>query len=139
VSGGGTTEIDKKPNKVFGGLMKRIGTTSSGNIIVEMTPQEWAKKQTELAEKEDLSSLMKRYREENHVTQKTLASQCGISRNTIIAIERGQRANLKTIEKILAAIIGESKSDHFYLRGHKPNRHKKVSRPRTKGQIKGSK
>jgi DNA-binding XRE family transcriptional regulator len=119
--------------------MKRIGTTSSGNVIVEMTPQEWARKQTEITEKEDLPSLMKRYREENRVTQQTLACQCGISRNTIIAIERGQRANLKTIDKILAAIIGEGKSDHFYLRGHKQNRDKKVSRPRTNSQRKGSK
>ena len=98
-----------KGDKKLGGAMKKIGTTSSGKIIVEMSPEEWAKKnkiQSEFGTK-DLSTLIKQYREENQVTQIAFARKAGVSRNTIVAVEGGRMVYYPTAQKILAAIIGD--------------------------------
>jgi len=87
--------------------MKRIGTTSSGNIIVEMTPREWVRTAKGVSSLEDLASLTKKYRQENNVSQTTLARKVGLSRNTIYAVEQGKLATITTVERILSAIAGE--------------------------------
>jgi len=87
--------------------MKRIGITSSGNIIVEMTPREWLRTTKGVSSMEDLASLTKRYRQENNVSQTTLARKVGLSRNTIYAVEQGKLPTITTVERILSAIAGE--------------------------------
>jgi len=89
--------------------MKKIGTTSSGNIIVEMTPEEWAKRNKDLALslKEDLPSLLTQFRHDNKISQKAFARRAGISRNTIIGVEGGKAVTYATAQKILAAITGD--------------------------------
>ena len=89
--------------------MKRIGTTSSGNIIVEMTPEEWAKRNKEMALslKEDLPALVAQYRQDNNLSKKAFARKLGINRNTIISLEQGKGVTYGTAQKILAAITGD--------------------------------
>ena len=101
--------VGGKGNKKPGGTMKKIGTTSSGNIIVEMTPEEWAKRNKDLALslKEDLPSLLTQFRHDNKISQKAFARRAGISRNTIIGVEGGKAVTYATAQKILAAITGD--------------------------------
>jgi DNA-binding XRE family transcriptional regulator len=87
--------------------MKRIGTTSSGNIVVEMTPTEWLKTSKEVSAMESLPSLIKQYREESKLSQDALGREAGVSRNTIRDLERGRLRNLKTMERVLAVIKGQ--------------------------------
>jgi len=119
--------------------MKKIGTTSSGNIIVEMTPREWVKTNKKLSAMENLPSLIKQYRQEKNVSQKTLARELGISRNTVSAVEQGQQVSSYTIERILSLIAGESKPEVRDLKENVPNPGKKLPRPKPKGQRKGPK
>ena len=89
--------------------MKKIGMTSSGNIIVEMTPEEWAKRNKDLALslKKDLPALVAQYRQDNNLSQKAFARKLGISRNTIILLEQGKAVTYATAQKLLAAITGD--------------------------------
>jgi DNA-binding XRE family transcriptional regulator len=101
--------------------MKRVGKTSSGNIIIEMTPTEWLRTSKEVSAMESLPSLIKQYREENKASQDALGRKAGISRNTIREVERGKLVNLKTVEKILsmnypAASSGVSGGIPFFKR-----------------------
>ena len=107
-SGGGATETDKEPRAIFGAIMKKIGITSSGNVIVEMTPREWITANKELSSVHNVASLVKDYRQQKNVTQKTLARELGISRNTVSAVEQGKPVNPYTIDKILSLIAGGS-------------------------------
>ena len=135
----GATEIAKQSNAGFGGLMKRIGTTSSGNIMVEMTPREWVRTNKKLSAIENLPSLIKQYRQDKNVSQNALARELGISRNTVSAVEQGQQVSPYTIERILSLIAGESKPEVGDLEDKLPNFGKKSSRPKPKGQRKGPK
>ena len=88
--------------------MKKIGITSSGNVIVEMTPREWITANKELSSVHNVASLVKDYRQQKNVTQKTLARELGISRNTVSAVEQGKPVNPYTTDKILSLIAGGS-------------------------------
>ena len=98
-----------KGDKKLGGTMKKIGTTLSGNIIVEMTPEEWAKRNKDMALslKGDLPALVVQYRQDNNLSQTAFARQLGMSRNTIISLEQGKLVTYATAHKILTAITGE--------------------------------
>jgi len=93
--------------------MRRIGTTSSGNIVVEMTPGEWLSTSKKVSADQSLPSmqrllsLIKQYREENGLTQVEFAHRTGVSRNTISKLELGMPGTLNTAEKIMAAVTGK--------------------------------
>ena len=89
--------------------MKKIGTTSSGNIIVEMTPEEWAKRNKDMALslKGDLPALVSQYRQDNNLSLTAFGRQLGMSRNTISSAEQGKLVTYATAHKLLAAITGE--------------------------------
>ena len=88
---------------------------------------------------ENLPSLIKQYRQEKNVSQKTLARELGISRNTVSAVEQGQQVSPYTIERMLSLIEGENKREVGDLKENVPNLGKKLSRPKPKGQRKNPK
>lgn len=88
--------------------MKRIGTTSSGNYIIEATPEEWRDYLIQGIDfdPKTLVSEIQAYREQTGMTQSRLAEIIGVSRNYISLIERGLATNLSlsVYQRILEAI-----------------------------------
>lgn len=90
--------------------MRRIGTTSNGNYIIEVTPDEW-KRYLSRSNVLVLSITLelKGYRKKTGLTQQQLANKAGISRNYISQIERGQATNisLDVYQRLLEIITDE--------------------------------
>lgn len=88
------------------GVLRKVGTTSLGNILVEMSPHEWRRIALDKGLPNDLSVEMVKYRRQHGLTQGELADKIGISRNTVQQIERGLARNLyyQTYERIISTI-----------------------------------
>ena len=92
--------------------MHKIGKTSSGNYLVEMTPSEWKElvsPHTWLLD--NLGSTLKEYRKQHLLSQKTFGEKIGLSRNTIANFEKGyyDKVTLRTYRCILDILL-EGKS-----------------------------
>ncbi len=57
--------------------MHEIGKTASGNILVEMTTEEWEKLAQYRDIPEDIGSALKEYRREHGLSQGALAKKTG--------------------------------------------------------------
>jgi len=79
--------------------MHKIGKTESGNILVEMTDEEWEKLAQYRDIPENIGGALKKYRKEHGLSQGALAKKLGVSRNWISGIERGVISNKKTVKK----------------------------------------
>ena len=88
------------------GVLRKVGTTSSGNILAEMSPHEWRRIALDKGLPNNLSAEMVKYRRQHGLTQGELADKIGISRNTVQQIERGLARNLyyQTYERIISTI-----------------------------------
>jgi DNA-binding XRE family transcriptional regulator len=86
--------------------MRKIGKTLSGNILIEMSVNEWQEVVEHNGIPKDLSAAVVQYRMENGLTQMELAQKIGISRTRVQEIERGLSRNmrLRTYERVLLAI-----------------------------------
>lgn len=62
------------------GFMHKVGKTSSGNILVEMSSKEWKRLAIENGLPSDLPVAMVKYRKQHGLTQSELAEKIGISR-----------------------------------------------------------
>ena len=86
--------------------MKKVGKTSSGKILVEMSLKEW----TELVKRKlvpiDLAVALREYRFKHGLTQFELAEKLGIGRATLQTIEGGLVKNIKlqTYERIISVV-----------------------------------
>ena len=79
--------------------MRKVGTTSSGNVLVEMAPEEWERLTHYKEIPGDLASAVKQYRKGHGLSQTALAEKCGVTRNWISMIERGLTADNTILEK----------------------------------------
>jgi len=79
--------------------MRKAGTTSSGNILVEMTPDEWERLAQFSEMPEHVGVALRNYRKAHGLSQDALAKQLGVSRNWISALERGVASNKQLVEK----------------------------------------
>ena len=88
------------------GILRKVGTTSSGNILVEMSPHEWRRIALGKGLPNDLSAEMVKYRKQHGLTQSELAEKIGICRTRVQEIERGVIRNLtyRTYERIISTI-----------------------------------
>ena len=88
------------------GVLRKVGTTSSGNILVEMSPHEWRQVALRKGLPNDLSVAMVKYRKQHGLTQSELAEKMGICRTRVQEIERGVIRNLtyRTYERIISTI-----------------------------------
>jgi DNA-binding XRE family transcriptional regulator len=86
--------------------MRKIGKTLSGNILIEMSVNEWQEVIEHNVIPKDLSVAVVQYRMENGLTQMELAQKIGISRTRVQEIERGLSRNmrLRTYERVLSTI-----------------------------------
>lgn len=77
-------------------IMKKIGTLSNGNCIVEMTHNEWGVLATNEQKLNglDLAAAIKAYRKRTGETQQRLADKTGVSRNYISQLEHGKAVNV---------------------------------------------
>jgi len=92
------------PKAAANGIIRKVGTTSAGNVLVEMTPQQWNSLRTGTASfTEDLGALFIEYRKRNGIRQWQLAEMLGRSRNWVSAVERGQNP-FAPYEKLKSAI-----------------------------------
>jgi len=74
--------------------MYKVGKTSSGNILVEMSPDEWKRLAIGKGLLSDLSVAMLKHRKQQSLSQNELAEKIGISRARVQEIERGVTRNL---------------------------------------------
>ena len=88
------------------GFMHKVGKTSSGNILVEMSPAEWKRIALSKGLPDDLPVAMVKYRKQHGLSQKDFADKIGISRTRVQEIERGLIRNLtyRTYERIISTI-----------------------------------
>ncbi len=86
--------------------MRKIGKTLSGNVLVEMSANEWKQVVKDNGIPKDLSAAVLQYRRENSLTQTELAKQIGISRTRVQEIERGLSRNmsLQTYQRLISTI-----------------------------------
>ncbi|MBW2044108.1 MAG: helix-turn-helix transcriptional regulator [Deltaproteobacteria bacterium] len=86
--------------------MRKVVKTSSENILVEMTPQEWKQIDTLCGLPENLACVMVDCKRRHGLTQADLAERMGISRTNLQQIERGHVFNmrLRTYERIIKTI-----------------------------------
>ena len=86
--------------------MRKIGKTLSGNVLIEMSMNEWQEVFEHNGNPKDLSAAVVEYRMKNGLTQTQLAQKIGISRTRVQEIERGLSRNmrLQTYERVLSTI-----------------------------------
>jgi DNA-binding XRE family transcriptional regulator len=86
--------------------MRKIGKTLSGNVLIEMSMNEWQEVVEHNGIPKDLSAAVVEYRMKNGLTQMELAQKIGISRTRVQELERGLSRNmrLRTYERVLSAI-----------------------------------
>jgi len=70
----------------------------------------------------DLRNRVKEIRQEKGLTQQSLAEQVGVTRQTIIAIEKGKFAPSVRLALELASALGVSLEDTFWLEKGKGER-----------------
>jgi len=89
-------------------IMHKVGKTSSGNILVEITVKQWAHLAKEILGPQELSAEIKGYRERHGLTLEEFSERLGISRNTMSKIERGLSYDtipLKLYKRIISLIF----------------------------------
>ena len=88
------------------GMMRKVGETPSGNILVEMSPQEWERLSLGSGILVDLSEALVNYRKKHGLTQFQLAEKTGIGRSRLQQIEKGSAKNLsfQTYKRIISTI-----------------------------------
>jgi DNA-binding XRE family transcriptional regulator len=79
--------------------MHKIGTTESGNILVEMAPSEWERLAQYREIPEHVGVVLKNYRQSHGLSQTALAKQLGVHRNWISALENGHPSNAHLVER----------------------------------------
>jgi ribosome-binding protein aMBF1 (putative translation factor) len=79
--------------------MYKVGSTASGNILVEITPSEWERLAQYKEIPENVGEVLRKYRKGQGLSQEALATQLGVHRNWISAIENGQSRNTQLVEK----------------------------------------
>jgi len=79
--------------------MRKAGTTTSGNILVEMTPFEWERLAQYKEIPENVGEVLRKYRKGQGLSQEALATQLGVHRNWISRIENGHGRNTELVEK----------------------------------------
>lgn len=86
--------------------MHKVGKTSSGKILVEMTEKEWKSVSSKSPQLSDLSDAIINFRFKHRLTQEALGKKLGLSRGTISSIERGndQNINMQTYQRIVELI-----------------------------------
>jgi DNA-binding XRE family transcriptional regulator len=76
----------------------KVGETTSGNILVEMTPREWEAVivffRTSDVHMAHLGEELARYRRQNELSQSEVARQLDVSRTYVSFIERGLAENV---------------------------------------------
>jgi ribosome-binding protein aMBF1 (putative translation factor) len=80
--------------------MRKIGKTLSGNVLIEMSSNEWREVIEQDGIPKDLSAAVVEYRMKNGLTQTQLAQKIGISRTRVQA----RNMRLRTYERVLSAI-----------------------------------
>lgn len=96
--------------------MKRIGTTSTGNTIVELSPDEWIEfllKKHNITDCEPITgSDIRTYRKASGITQSEAAKYIGISRNYLSQIERGEAGgiSLDVYQRLVAFVSSKEPS-----------------------------
>ena len=68
--------------------MRRVGKTSTGNILVEITPEEWKRIARYMNIPEDIAEELRKYRKKHGLSQVELAKKLGVSRGYISELER---------------------------------------------------
>jgi len=68
--------------------MRKIGKTSTGNMLIEITPEEWKRLALHMIIPEDMSEALKKYRKEHGLSQVAFAKKLGVSRGYIYELER---------------------------------------------------
>jgi len=88
------------------GFVRKVGETSTGNILVEMSPEQWERLAIGNGLPSDLSEAMVSYRKQHGLTQFQLAEKIGISRGRLQEIERGLTRNLSfwTFSRVISTI-----------------------------------
>jgi len=88
------------------GVMRKVGETPSGNILAEMSPEEWERLSMSKGLLVNLSEALVNYRKEHGLTQFQLAEKIGIGRSRLQVIEKGLAYNLslKTYRRIISTI-----------------------------------
>ncbi len=90
--------------------MYRVGETTAGNILVEMTPREW-EAVTMLFKANDifidhLGEELARYRRESGLSQSAVAHKLGVSRAYVSLIERGLADNVSNeVRRRIAQLV----------------------------------
>ena len=88
------------------GMMRKVGETASGNILVEMSPEDWGRLSMSSGLPINLSEALVNYRKKHGLTQFQLAEKIGIGRSRLQVIERGLAHNisLRTYRRIISTI-----------------------------------
>jgi len=68
--------------------MQKVGKTSTGNILVEITPEEWKRIARYMNIPEDIAEELRKYRKKHGLSQVALAKKLSVSRRYIQEIER---------------------------------------------------
>ena len=86
--------------------MQKVGETTAGTVLVEMTHEEWRQIALNIVSPGDLPHLMRKYKYEHKLTQMELAEKIGISRTKYQEIDRGLTKNMsiRTYQKIISTI-----------------------------------
>jgi len=82
-----------------GHAMRKVGSTASGDILVEMTPSEWERLAQYQEIPENVGEVLRKYRKGQGLSQKALAAHLGVHRNWISRIENGHGRNTELVEK----------------------------------------
>ncbi|MEW6664129.1 MAG: zinc-ribbon domain-containing protein [Thermodesulfobacteriota bacterium] len=88
--------------------MHKVGETSAGNVLVEMSRHQWESFCGVTPPPEDLGAAIVQYRKKRGLSQGAFAEMVGHSRNWISAIERDRNIRLayETYKRIMAVITG---------------------------------
>jgi DNA-binding XRE family transcriptional regulator len=94
--------------KALTSSFRKVGITSSGNILVEMTPEAWESLCSREAQSSiDFGAAIREYRLRHKVSQSEFAKMVGHSRNWISMLERDRNVKLsyQSFRKILAIVV----------------------------------
>lgn len=85
--------------------MKILGKTKSGDTLLQFTPREMKKMTSNLGvQSEHLAAEVIAYREDNKLSLRDFAKQCGLSASMLCRIEGGADTRLSSVEKIRKAM-----------------------------------
>lgn len=87
--------------------MKKIGRTSGGSVIIEMTQREWNKFLAQPGIFDGLGMAMVEYRKKNKLNQEEFGNIIGLSRNRVSQVERNifdRAISIRKYEEIMSVV-----------------------------------